>query len=293
MSNRLWAHFSVLSANLIFAVNYTIVKLVTPSLIGSFGLNVVRVLTTVGICWLLFWFNRKAWWPEREDFGRILLCGLTGVCLNQLLFIKGLSMTHVMHATLIQLTTPVVITLITFLWFGERLGWVRLLGLVFGMGGAAWLILGRGGGSGGQQVWVGDLMVWLNAVSYSFYFVTVKPLMRKYAPAQVMRWVFTVGAVGILPFGWGEFVGAPWTAFTVYQLLAIGFVAVMATWLAYVLNIHALSQLSPSATGTYIYIQPFVAATVAALFLGESFTWQHLLSGLAIFLGVYLVSRSG
>jgi drug/metabolite transporter (DMT)-like permease len=214
------------------------------------------------------------------------------VCINQLLFIKGLSMTQVMHATLIQLTTPVVITLIAYLLFGERLGFMRMAGLVCGIGGAAWLITGRGrSAAGGNDVLIGDILVMLNSVSYSFYFVTVKPLMRKYSPAQVMRWVFTVGTLGILPFGWGEFVSAPWADFTAAQLLAIGFVAVMATWLAYVLNIHALSHLSPSATGSYIYIQPLVAAAVAAVFIGESFTWRHVVSGLAIFLGVYLVNR--
>jgi drug/metabolite transporter (DMT)-like permease len=292
MSDRLRAHASVLTANLIFAVNYTIVKTVTPGLIGPFGLNVVRVLSTVAITWMLLPFEKGSWRPDREDIGSILLCGLTGVCINQLLFIKGLSMTQVMHATLIQLTTPVVITLIAYLLFGERLGVVRMAGLVCGIGGAAWLITGRAGtGVGGNDVLVGDVLVMLNSVSYSFYFVTVKPLMRKYSPAQVMRWVFTVGTLGILPFGWGEFVAAPWADFTAMQLLAIAFVAVMATWLAYVLNIHALSHLSPSATGSYIYLQPLVAAAVAAVFLGESFTWRHIVSGLAIFLGVYLVNR--
>ena len=292
MSDRVKAHLAVLTANLIFAVNYTVVKWVTPGLIGPFGLNVVRVLSTLGITWLLFPFGRGPWRPERCDVGRILLCGLTGVCLNQLLFIKGLSMTQVMHATLIQLTTPVVITLISFLFLRDRLGVSRIAGLVCGIGGAAWLITGRSSGSaGGSEVLLGDLFVMLNSVSYSVYFVLVKPLMRKYTPGQVMRWVFTVGAIGILPFGWTEFVEAPWSGFTAGQLAAIGFVAVMATWLAYVLNIHALSRLSPSATGSYIYTQPFVAAAVAALWLGESFTAQHLASGLAIGLGVYLVNR--
>ncbi|NDC77778.1 MAG: DMT family transporter [Chitinophagia bacterium] len=292
MSDRLRAHASVLTANLIFAVNYTIVKMVTPGLIGPFGQNVVRVLSTVAITWMLLPFEKGSWRPDREDVASLLLCGLTGVCINQLLFIKGLSMTQVMHATLIQLTTPVVITLIAYLLFGERLGVVRMAGLVCGIGGAAWLITGRAGSRvGGNDALIGDVFVMLNSVSYSFYFVTVKPLMRKYSPAQVMRWVFTVGTLGILPFGWGEFVAAPWADFTAVQLLAIAFVAVMATWLAYVLNIHALSHLSPSATGSYIYIQPLVAAAVAAVFLGESFTWRHIVSGLAIFLGVYLVNR--
>lgn len=291
MSDRLRAHASVLGANLIFAVNYTIVKTVTPGLIGPFGLNVVRVLSTVAITWMLFPFEKGSWRPDREDVGPLLLCGLTGVCINQLLFIKGLSMTQVMHATLIQLTTPVVITLISFLLLGERMGVVRLVGLVCGIGGAAWLITGRGQTGGGDDLLTGDILVMLNSVSYSIYFVTVKPLMRKYSSAQVMRWVFTVGTLGILPFGWGEFAAAPWATFTTGQLLAIGFVAVMATWLAYVLNIYGLSHLSPSATGSYIYTQPLVAAAVAGVFLGESFTWRHLFSGMAICLGVYLVNR--
>lgn len=292
MSGRVGAHVAVLAANLIFAVNYTVVKWVTPGLMGPFGLNVVRVLSTLGISWLLFPFGQGPWLPARRDAGRVLLCGLTGVCLNQLLFIKGLSMTQVMHATLIQLATPVVITLVSYLFLRERLGVIRVVGLVCGIGGAAWLITGRSAGpAGGGGMLLGDLFVLLNAVSYSVYFVLVKPLMRTYSPGQVMRWVFTVGALGIIPAGWAEFVAAPWAVLTAAQWAAIGFVAVMATWLAYVLNIHALSRLSPAATGAYIYTQPFVAALVAAVCLGESFTARHLASGGVIALGVYLVNR--
>jgi drug/metabolite transporter (DMT)-like permease len=285
------AHLAVLGANLIFGVNFSVVKYITPALIKPFGLNVIRVIVTTALFWLMLWWEKPEKKIQKKDLPLFLLCGLTGVAINQLLFIKGLSMTYSTHGALLMLSTPIVITIVAFFFLKEMLSIGRIAGLLLGIGGAAVLILSKEKSGSGSNVLLGDLFIITNAISYSFYFVLVKPLILKYSPLQVITWVFTMGSVFIIPVGWQEFVTAPWDSFTTLNYTAIAFVVLGATFLAYLFNIYGLHHLNASATGAYIYLQPIFATVVAMIFLDEPFSWLKGISALMIFTGVFLVNR--
>lgn len=292
MTTKQKAHLAVLTANLIFGVNFSVVKYVTPGLIKPFGLNVVRVLVTTSLLWLLHFWERPKIPLERKDIPLFIACGLTGITINQLLFIKGLSITYSIHASLLMLCTPLLITITAFFFLREKLDKGVILGLVMGIGGATMLITARERTGSGSDVILGDIFIALNAISYAFYFVLVKPLMLKYTPLQVLRWAFTFGTIFILPFGWTEFIAAPWGSYSAQELTGIGFVVIGATFFAYLLNIYGLHHIQASATGAYIYLQPIFATIVAVIFLGEELTWVKITAALLIFTGVYLVQRS-
>jgi drug/metabolite transporter (DMT)-like permease len=116
-------------------------------------------------------------------------------------------------------------------------------------------------------------------------------LILEYAPLQVIRWVFTMGTLFILPVGWTEFTEAPWSAFSAIDYAAIAFVVLGATFLAYLFNIYGLRHLHASGTGAYIYLQPIFATIVAVLFLDEDMTMRKFLAAALIFAGVFLVNR--
>jgi len=284
------AHLAVLGANLIFGVNFSVVKYITPELIKPFGLNVVRVLVTTALFWLMLLFEKPEKQFQKKDLPLFLLCGLTGVAINQLLFIKGLSMTFSTHGALLMLCTPIMITIAALFFLKERLTPRRLIGLLLGIGGATVLILSKEKSGSGSNVLLGDIFIIINAISYSFYFVLVKPLILKYSPLQVVTWVFTMGAVFIIPVGWQEFITVPWNTFSLLDFSAIAFVVLGATFLAYLFNIYGLHHLNASATGSYIYLQPIFATIVAMVFLHEPFSWIKALSALMIFAGVFLVN---
>ncbi len=285
------AHGSVLTANIIFAINFSIAKQATPFWIKPFGLNVARVLVTTALFWMMAPLERRDCPVDRRDWLTILACALTGVTINQLLFIRGLSMTYATHASLIQLATPIMIPVFAWIFLREPVGTRRSMGLLMGVSGAALLILRRVDGSTADDVMTGNIMILLNAVSYSVYFILAKPLMAKYAPARFMRWVFTIGTCIITPIGWAEFSAADWGAFTADAWISVGFVVIGATFLAYMFNIYALKHLDAGAIGSYIYLQPVMAALVATLWYGEPFTLTQMVSAALIFGGVYLVNQ--
>ena len=144
MKKETTAHLALLFTNLFFAINLSAVKHLTgQGLAAPFGINVVRVGVTVIMLWLLYLLRPVSIRIERGDIKRFLLCAITGVAINQLLFLKGLSLTYSIHASLLMLTTPILIVFIAARILRERPGLVRMVGLALGIAGAGILILGK------------------------------------------------------------------------------------------------------------------------------------------------------
>lgn len=285
----------MLSANLLFGANFSIVKMVSPEAMPPFALNVVRGLVCTLLLWMLYAFNHVHWPPvQRKHLPRMLACAASGITINQLLFIKGLTMSTAIHGALLMLVTPLLISLLAIVFLNDRLQWAKVLGLLLGGGGAALLILVRvqvPAGTAAADVFWGDVLIVLNAVSYSFYFILVKPLMQVYRPLQVITWLFTLGTLMMLPFGLPDLLNTHFEGFAPKHWWALGFVVMGATFLAYIFNIYGVHIIGPSATSTYMYTQPVFATLLAIWFYGEHMDWVKAASAMMIFTGVYLVNR--
>jgi drug/metabolite transporter (DMT)-like permease len=284
------AHIAVLLTNFFFATNLSLVKHISPSLIGPFGVNLFRVGITLILFWLLWVFSKQEAGIDKKDIPRFVACALTGVVINQMLFVKGLTITSTLHAALLMLTTPLLISVLALWWLKERFTIQKALGLLLGIGGAMLLILSRD--TSGIASVQGDLLILVNAISYAIYFSMVKPLTNRYSPLHVIRWVFTFGFIMIVPFSWQDAVEAHWQTAAISQWLALGSVVLCGTFLTYSFNSYSLKHLGAATTGSYIYTQPLFAALIAALFLQEGFSIEKTLAGTLIFGGVYLGSRS-
>ncbi|HUR11617.1 MAG TPA: DMT family transporter [Flavitalea sp.] len=289
--NKWKAHAAVLSANLIFGFNFSAVQYITRNWVAPFGLNVIRVTVSSALLWIVLLFGKQQPGIRKEHIGRFILCALTGVVINQLLFIKGLSMTLSIHASLLILVTPIFITFVAA-WLGqEGMSVLKIAGLVLGVSGAVMLAMERPGSHKGNDILWGDIFIIINAISYAFYFVLVKPLMKEYSPVHVLRWVFTIGLIVMVPIGWNEFNAIHWSSFSWREFSVLAFIVLFATFFAYLFNIYGIQYLGASITGAYIYTQPVFATLIAVIFLNEMLTWYKAAAAVLIAGGVLLVSR--
>ena len=284
------AHIAVLSTNLFFAINFSLVKYISPALIKPYAVNILRVGVSLILFWLLWTMSDVKPHIQRKHWLRFFLCGLTGIAINQMFFIKGLTYTSAIHASLLILLTPILITVFAFTVLKEKVTIIKAAGLALGIGGAVLLVLSKEQSSSASNYLFGDILIIINAISYTVYFIIVKPLMAEYPPLHVIRWVFTFGFIMILPFGWNEFATISWEKLEWSHYLSILFIVVPGTFLAYFFNIYGIQHLGAGTTGSYIYTQPVFAAIIAVIFFHEQLTPAKLLVGIMIFLGVFLVS---
>lgn len=289
LGKKFWAHAAILGANIIYGLNYSIAKDVMPEFIQPFGFIFCRVSGALLLFWMFAQFAEKEKVSER-DLALMAVCGAFGVASNQLMFFYGLNLTSPINAAIILTCNPILVLLISAVVIRERITSRKIIGIGLGLTGAVGLILFKGLSALSSDGFIGDLFVFLNATSYAIYLVLVKPLMQKYKPMTVIKWVFLFGFIYVLPFGWTQFQEIEWATFTTNIWWAFGFVVVGTTFLAYLFNIFGLKELSPSVVSIYIYSQPLIASITAIALQKDELSIEKILAALFIFSGVYLVS---
>ena len=291
MNRSVRAHLFLLIVNLFYGAGFTVTKMVMPEFIKPFGFILIRVSITTTLFFILHWFWLKEK-VEKKDFLLLMACGMFGVVINQEMFFKGLSITTPINAALIMIMTPILVFVISFFLSHEKATWQKITGLVIGLSGALVILVGKGFNFSSDTL-LGDLFILINATSYAIYLVMVRPLMKKYHPLTVIKWVFLFGLIPVTLFGYRQLGEVQWHTFTAQTWAATAFVVVCTTFLAYLLNMLALREVHSSVVGAYIYLQPAIA-TIISISLGKDvITFEKVLSAVLIFSGVYLVSFAG
>ncbi len=282
----LLVHAAIFTVALIYAANYSIMKTVTPEFIKPFGLVIVRVFSATALFWLIT--PREI--IQKGDHFKLALCALFGIAINQMFFIKGLSMTVPLNASVIMTTCPIMVLITSSIILKEKITLLKTIGILLGFTGAFLLFTDGGTKFEGANFW-GDICIFINALSYGIYLVIVKPLMEKYSPLTVVKWIFTFGCFYVFPFGIQELWVVDWNDFAGGGFWALGYIIVFTTFMTYLLNGWALKHVSPNVVGYYIYLQPILATSIAIYFRGDPLTPRAVLFSMLIFLGVFLVSR--
>ena len=289
MNKTLFAHLALLGANLIYAINYSFAKDVMPDFIMPSGFILLRVIGAL-LLFALSYFLFVKEKVERKDIFRLAICGVFGVAINQLLFFEGLNLTTPINAAIVMTTNPILVIFLSFLIIKEPITFNKSAGILLGLVGASILILKGGSIDFSSNYPIGNLFVFINAVSYGLYLVIVKPMMEKYNPITVMFYVFGFGLLYVIPFGFINLADVKWAIIPSNIYWEIAFVVVCTTFIAYLLNSSALKQLSPSTVSIYIYLQPILATLFAIFWGSDSLDGQKIIAAILIFLGVYLVS---
>jgi drug/metabolite transporter (DMT)-like permease len=291
MNDVVKSHLALFFANLIYAVTFTFAKDVMPDTIQPIGFILVRVTGAMILFQIIhcIWIREKV---RREDYGILILCGLFGVAINMMLFFKGLNYTTPIHAAVTMTSAPIIVFILAIIFHGEKKLPLRIVGVALGAVGAVILaVYGRDLELGNPKLALGNLLVFVNACCYAIYLTIVKPLMTKYHFLTIMKWVFTVGFIVVLPFGFTDVQAVEWSEISNKIWGEIAFVVFGTSFLAYMFNIYALKRLRASTVGFYIYLQP-VLATVVALMLGsDNLNPIKIIASTIIFIGVYLVGR--
>ncbi|QNL22432.1 DMT family transporter [Hyphobacterium sp. CCMP332] len=282
-------HAVLFSVGAIYAGNYIIAKEVMPEYVGPFGLIVIRVIIAAAVFWIIhaIWIKEKI--KSRKDFYLLLRATAFGVVINQLFFFKGLSLTSPINASLIMTATPILVLISSAIILKEKITKLKMLGVLFGCSGAI-LLIGNSGFSFSGDTFKGDILVFINACSYGIYLVLIKPIMEKYHPITVVKWIFTLAIPFVTLVGFSDLILVEWDQMPGRIYLSIFYIVAAVTILAYLLNAWSLRYVNASMVGIYIYLQPLLASFLAVLLGKDELTLNKVFFAMLIFSGVYLVS---
>jgi drug/metabolite transporter (DMT)-like permease len=229
---------------------------------------------------------------QKRDWPLLVASSMFGVVLNQWLFVKGLSLTTVINATLLGTTIPIFTLLVSIALRTDRASLRRTFGILLSAGGVVYLI-GPGSAGFSSATRLGDLLIVTNSICYGTYIAISKDLMTRYSALTVITWIFIVGTIATVPVGAISVSHVPLAQVSATVWLAIAYIIVVPTVGAYYLNAWALGRVPPSTVAVYIYLQPLIAFSLAPILLGEKLNWRTMVAAVLIFAGVLVVTRRG
>jgi len=231
--------------------------------------------------------------PTFKDGCYFALLGVIGITFHQWLQSTGLVTSQASTTSWIVSTAPIFIALLAWIFLHEKLGLIAVAGICLATLGVL-LVVTKGNFSGmftGNIGTSGDLLVMISAPNWAVFSVLSRRALKKFPALFVLFYVMLFGWM----FSSIHFISIQGWTF-LHQIsyagwLAIGFLGIGCTALAYIFWYDGLQAITASQAGVFLYIEPLVSLVAAALILGETITLPALFGGSLILLGVWLVNR--
>lgn len=290
MSKRTLAILAALGATAIYGINHTLAKGVMPTHVKPFGFIMLRVGGATILFWAISFFGPKEK-IEKKDWGRLLICAICGMSVNMLSFFKGLQLSTPINSAVLITITPIIVVVLSSLFLKEKITLNKSLGILMGFIGAVGLILfGVEIRQDAPNIPLGNFLFIVNATFYGTYLIVVKTLIEKYHPFTLMKWLFTIAVIINIPITLPEFLEIEWSSMPLWAYGSIAFVVVGTTFLTYLFNVFALTQLKASTVGAFIYVQPLIGILFALTLGKDHLSLIKILATALVLAGVYLAS---
>jgi drug/metabolite transporter (DMT)-like permease len=223
--------------------------------------------------------------------GLVVVMAFCGISLfNSLLYI-GLTMTTAVNASLIQPLMPVVVILLSFLFFRERIRALQILGLIVSFSGAI-LVVAHGdlGVLLAFEPNTGDIWIFAGLVAYGVYAVLLrrKPVMT---PLGFVAISFLLGGVMLLPTYLIEHSAGFAVPLTFDAAAAVLYVTIFPSVLAFICFNRGVELVGANRAALCFPLLPLFGSTMAVLFLGETVAWYHGAGAILVLGGIFLALR--
>jgi drug/metabolite transporter (DMT)-like permease len=232
-------------------------------------------------------------WPRKDQIIPIILLGMTGIFMYNILFFKGLRLVEASRAALIVATCPAFIAVASASLLGERLSPVRAAGIPLSIIGAS-VVISRGdlrqivaGGIG-----AGELFILGCVLSWTAYSLIGKAVMRDLSPLVCVTYSAVVGAAAlIVPASLLEGPASLARA-SLIDWVSIGYLALFGTVVGFVWFYEGIKAVGPTRAGLFINFVPISAVVLACAFLHEPITWSLAVGAALVLSGVCLTNRT-
>lgn len=199
----------------------------------------------------------------------------------------GFTMTSASRGALLTNLQPFFLLFLAhFFLAGDRITWLKLLGLILGFAGAACVLLDRCEGSG--QLMAGDLLLLVSTFIWACSAAYTKHLVRSSSSLQIVFYqlLFSMPLFAL---------GAPmWDAPMIVRidlgiLAAIAFQVVLTTSFAFVAWTRLMQTYGAVALHAFVFMIPVSGVVLAAWVLDEPMSRMILLALLLITAGILIV----
>lgn len=221
----------------------------------------------------------------------IITQGILGVAGFNTLIYYAIQTTTAINAVLVNSCIPVIIVVISWLMYKDRLSPRQFFGVCLSLSGVI-LIISQGKLSTLLELQFnrGDVLVFLAAVLWALYSANLKRYPKDLHPFAYQTGIVIVGLIVITPLYLLELSSGRSMVLSIGSAITIGYVALFASVLAFIFWNRAVTVLGANIAGPFIHLMPVFSTILAVVFLGESLTINHIQAIGLIFGGILLTT---
>ncbi len=223
----------------------------------------------------------------KEHIGYLAITALLGITtFNTLIYLAGHT-TTALNLSLISITFPVFIVILSRLFFGEKITINKGIGILLVATGVVLLVTkGNLSSLANISFAIGDVWMLIAAIIFAVYSILIR-----HKPAGLSIWsfqfsTFILGLVFLFPFFIWEYTTSPTIEFDAKTVGSILYVGIFASLSAFVLWNKAIMVIGPIKAGMIFYTLPLFSGVLAYLILKEDISMVHLYSALLIVSGI-------
>ena len=237
------------------------------------------------------------WWPVlKREWSAMrqnlpILCWLSfwSVAVFNTMIYLGVETTTASNAAIFQAIIPVLILLLSWLFYSERVNALQGLGILLSISGVL-VIVSKAELSRllGLQMNPGDLWIMVAVVSWAIYSVTLRHRPTTVSPFGFFGFSVAFGVVALLPLAIWEQGGLVVPQWNTWVWAVVGYIAIFPSILAYLFWNRGVAEIGAATAGLFIYLIPVFGLVLAILFLNEALHGYHLVGILLIAAGILL-----
>lgn len=264
-----------------FVVGKSLVDHASPLTLTS-----LRWIIAIAVLLPMVWWKDKKIIPSSHAVLPLILMGISGVALFNLLQFSALEQTTSTNVGLISALNTISIAIFSYFFLKERINIRQVLSMMISLLGVL-IVLSKGKINllFSADYNMGDLQMVLAVGVWGIYSVCSLWAMKTTSPLMCTLYSGLFGLLILLPMNIFDF--------HIYNInysfiLSILYTGVISTVVCLVLWNIGIQKLGSTASGIYLNFNPIFTAILAFLFLGEQLTWLQGVGGLMVILGCYL-----
>ncbi|MDO8618762.1 MAG: EamA family transporter [Candidatus Daviesbacteria bacterium] len=284
-------YLALLIAHIIWGANFVVAKVtlqeIPPNSLAFLRFGLACLLLTPFLL-----AETKKVKIAKEDLPKLVLIGVLIITLNITFFFAGITKTTVINAAVLTLIIPVLSVFFGWIFLKEKVYLINLAGIVLGFLGA--IIILRVPqffiGTFSPTEVIGNILLILASIAWVAGAVISREMLKKYPSLIVTSIAFMVGTVTFILPAANEYLHDPtWLGHVTWLgIFGLVYMTLLSSISAYFLFEWGLAKTSVVSANLLQYIEPFVAAGLAIMLLGEQITVPLLVGAVLITAGVYL-----
>lgn len=293
MRSKIYAYGNLTLAMIIVGSSVVFGKVITHSFPVFLASGLRFAIASAIMLPVLFVYEKNAFKMSKKDLAYLISMAFCGQFVFTVLVLLGLRYTSAIEAGIITSTSPVMMLVVSYLLFREKLIGVQnlavllvIVGIIsvngfWGLDGAAI--------DGGHII--GNILMVGAVIGEAFFLLMRKRISSDISNLALTCYLCFLGFIMFLPLSIYQGISFDFSNVSSTAWVSIFYFGAVFTVLAYLFWFRGVSEVSGNTAGVFTSVMPVSAIALSCLFLGERLTLYHILGGGLILTAILLMAK--